>query len=202
MVLQHAADYSALSATLGGLLIDVISGKILAPSMPNRRTPWLHLVLDELAVLGRVAKLPKLLNVGREKGVRTVASTQDWEQITKLYGREDAATLEARFKVKVVCQLGISETRDRVVERFGGKRTIATWETVEVNGPKVRRETETFVIEPELLSDELGVRETAGQVLVRCAVFGLGNPAVVDIPFTVWPERREAHMPVVRSGRQ
>ncbi len=196
IVLQHAADYPMLSSAISGLFIEIVAGKILAPSTPNRNEPWLYLILDELPVLQHLKRLPTLLNVGREKGVRCICATQDWEQIVKIYGTEDAATLEARFKIKVVCALGISETRDRVVERFGGKRTIVEWDHAGEGKPPIRRESEIHVIEPHQISDELGVYGTGHSLSVRAAIFGLGAVAVVNFPFTAWPALRPAHIPI------
>lgn len=196
IVLQHAADYPILSTAVNGLLIEIVAGKILAPSSPNRSTPWLYLILDELPVLKRLNRLPELLNVGREKGVRCIAATQDWEQIEKYYGPEDSKTLEARLKIKIVCQLGICATRDRVAELFAGQRTVLNWDYVGENKPKVRRETRVPVIEHHQLSDELGVIKTRGQLNIRVAIFGLGTPGILNIPFTAWPERRPAHIPL------
>lgn len=196
IVLQHAADYPILSTALSGLLIEIVAGKILAPSSPNRSTPWLHLVLDELPVLRRLERLPELLNVGREKGVRCIAATQDWEQIEKIYGSEDAKTLEARLRIKIVCQLGISATRHHVVEHFGGERTIVEWDYAGENKPKTRRESRVPVIEHHQLSDELGVIQTGNQTNVRVVIFGLGSPGIVNIPFTAWPSQRDAHVPL------
>lgn len=196
IILQHAADYPILSSAISGLLLEIVSNKILAPSMPSRSEPWLYLILDELPVLKRLEKLPTLLNVGREKGIRCIGATQDWEQIIKLYGPEDAATLEARFKIKVVCALGISETRDRVVERFGGNRTILEWDYAGEGKPKIRRESQIPVIQPSQLSDDLGIYKNGSSLAVRVAIFGLGAVAVVNIPFTAWPQIRRAHVPL------
>lgn len=193
IILQHNAEYPLLSTAISALLVDVVCGKLLSPSAPKRDRPWLHLILDELPVLGRLEQFPKLLNVGREKGAAAIVATQDWEQILKLYHQHDAATLEARFKVKVVCRLGISETRDRVVSKYAGRRTIETWVAVKKDkSEKTRHESEIDVIEPNYLDDELGVRVVDGFLVVRVLVFGLGNPTVVEIPFTQWRKRREA----------
>ncbi|WP_204332974.1 hypothetical protein, partial [Klebsiella pneumoniae] len=75
----------------------------------------------------------------------------------------DAATLEARFKIKVVCRLGTSETRERVVGKYAGRRTIETWVATSRDKPeKIRHENEIDVIEPNYLDDELGVRIVDG----------------------------------------
>lgn len=201
IVLQHAADYPILSTAISALLIEIVAAKILAPSTPNCLSPWLYLILDELPVLKRLDRLPTLLNVGREKGVRCIAATQDWEQILKLYGPEDAATLEARFKIKVVCQLGISETRDRVVERFGGKRTILEWDYAGEGKPRARRESEIPVIDAHQLSYDLGVHRAGKEIDIRAAIFGLGPVAIVNIPFTAWPLRRPPHAPLALTNQ-
>lgn len=195
IILQHNAEYPLLSTAISALLVDVVCGKLLSPSTPKRDRPLLHLILDELPVLGRLEQFPKLLNVGREKGAAAIVATQDWEQIQKLYQQHDAATLEARFKVKVVCRLGISETRDRVVSKYAGRRTIETWVVATKDkSEKTRQESEINVIEPNYLDDELGVRVVDGFLVVRVVVFGLGNPAIVEIPFTQWRKRREAYL--------
>lgn len=194
IILQHNAEYPLLSTAIGGLLVDIVCGKLLSPSAPKRDRPWLHLILDELPVLGRLDQFPKLLNVGREKGAAAIVATQDWEQILRLYQQHDAATLEARFKIKVVCRLGISETRERVVGKYAGRRTIETWVVARKGKPeKVRHEREIDVIEPNYLDDELGVRTVDGFVVVRAVVFGLGNPVIIEMPFTQWCKRREAY---------
>ncbi|MCA3581739.1 MAG: type IV secretion system DNA-binding domain-containing protein [Burkholderia sp.] len=194
IILQHNAEYPLLSTAISGLLVDIVCGKLLSPSAPKRDRPWLHLILDELPVLGRLEQFPKLLNVGREKGAAAIVATQDWDQILKLYQQHDAATLEARFKIKVVCRLGISETRERVVGKYAGRRAIETWVVARKGKPeKVRHEREIDVIEPNYLDDELGVRTVDGFLVVRALVFGLGNPVIVEMPFTQWCSRREAY---------
>lgn len=199
LVLQNSSEHPNLSTTINGLLVEIVAGKILSATMPKRSSPWLYMILDELPVLKKLHRLPELLNVGREKGVRCIAAAQDWDQIIKNYGNEDAKTLEARFKIKVVCQLGISETRDRVVEKYAGSRTIVEWDPARQGHPPTRRESKISVIQGHQLSDDLGVRKIHGQLQVRTVIFGLGVPAMVNIPFTSWIERRPQHVPIKKS---
>lgn len=200
IVLQHAADYPILSTAISGLLIEIVAGKVLAPSSPNRSTSWLNLILDELHVLKHLERLPELLSVGREKGVRCIIATQDWEQIEKIYGPEDSKILDARFRIKIVCQLGICETRNRVVKDFGGQRTIVEWDYAGENKPKIRRESQVPVIEHHQLSDELRVFKKGKKLNVRVAIFGLGSPGILNIPFTAWPPQRPAHVSFSQSS--
>jgi hypothetical protein len=201
LVLQNSSEHPNLSTAINGLLVEFIAGKILSAKMPKRSSPWLYMILDELPVLKKLHRLPELLNVGREKGVRCIAAAQDWEQVIKNYGDEDAKTLEARFRIKVVCRLGISETRDRVVEKYAGSRTVVTWDPAQKDHPPTRRESKISVIEAHQLSDDLGVRKINGRLQVRTAIFGLGVPAIVNIPFTSWIERRPSHVPVLKTHR-
>jgi len=84
VILQHNADYPLLSTAISGLLVDIVCGKLLSLSTPKRARPWLHLIRDELPAPGRLQQFPKLLNIGREKGVVAIVATQDWDQLKAL----------------------------------------------------------------------------------------------------------------------
>lgn len=202
IILQHAADYPKLSSTISGLFVEVLAGKILAASMSNRSDPWLYFLLDEMSTLGRLDRLPNMLSVGREKGVRCIAVNQDWEQVIKLYGKEDAATLEARFTIKVVCKLGISDTRDRVIDKFAGQREIEEWDGTVINGKKIYRIRTVPVLRPKQISEELGIIGKSNNLRVRLLIFGLGDIAMVDIPFTAWQKRRPPHVPNLQERQE
>ncbi|KAJ8137723.1 hypothetical protein OY671_009064, partial [Metschnikowia pulcherrima] len=73
-------------------------------------------------------------------------------------------------------------------------RKIETWVAAGRDRPeKIRQEKESDVIAPNYSDNELGVRIVDGFLVVRASVFGLGNPAVVETPFTQWRKRREAY---------
>jgi hypothetical protein len=203
IVMQSAADYPELSAMLNGLLVEIVAGAILAPSSLNQSKPWLYLVLDELPVLKKLKRLPEILNVGREKGVRTICATQDWEQIIKYYGDEDANTLDERFGIKVVSKITSGKTRKRVLN-FEEDRTIREWFSAGKDRPRTHQDRGHPVITAEQLSQELGVYKSwrGKRVEVRVAVFGLGPAAILNIPLTAWPERRDAHAPLPTTKLQ
>src|SRR5690606_4237771 len=88
---------------------------------PSRK---IALVLDELAELGRLSRLPNLLSVGREVGVITIAAVQDLGQLTAIYGETVAKALEARFGIKVIGRLTAGDTAERISKVLIGDRLV------------------------------------------------------------------------------
>jgi hypothetical protein len=199
IVVQKSAEYPELSALVGGLLVERLAALVLAPGRPRNPPRKIALMLDELAELGELRRLPNLLSVGREVGVMTIAAIQDLGQLVETYGETTARTLEARFGIKVIGRLSAGDTAERISKILIGDRVVE-WDESKPSGAKgeklqdKRRETHP-VFPPERMETELGVRKARGAVLIRCLVLGLGDPALLDVPFTAWPDRRPAHRP-------
>ncbi len=199
IVIQKSAEYPELSALVGGLLVERLAGLALAPARRRNPDRKIALVLDELAELGQLRRLPNLLSVGREVGVVTIAAVQDLGQLTEIYGETVARTLEARFGIKVIGRLTAGDTAERISKVLIGDRLVEFFDprpggAHKGEPPQKRRETHP-VFPPERMETELGVHRFHGKILVRCLVLGLGGPALLDVPFTAWPERRPAHRP-------
>ncbi|CAH1649501.1 TrwB_AAD_bind domain-containing protein [Hyphomicrobiales bacterium] len=199
LVLQKSSEYPELTQQLNAFLIDRLVGLALRSGRERNPATKLALCLDELPECGRLHRLPNLLNIGREFGVVTVAAVQDIAHLIELYGENLTRILLARFRIKLVHQLDAGDTAERV----------AGWlkqRTIEFDGPErydpvakrnVRdtvRETSPVLAE-DRLETELGVRMEKGQPIVRAMILGLGNPAILDIPATGWPDRRLGHEP-------
>ena len=199
IVIQKSAAYPELSTLVGGLLVERLAGLVLSPGRKRAPARRIALVLDELAELGRLHRLPNLLAVGREVGVLTVAAVQDLGQLVETYGETAARTLEARFGIKVIGRLTAGDTAERISKVLIGERMVEFFDRnlggSEKPHPAQRRRETHPVFPPERMETELGVRAFRGEVLVRCLVLGLGDPALVDVPFTAWPDRRAAHRP-------
>lgn len=199
IMIQKSAEYPELSALVGGLLVERLAGLALAPARKRNPSQKIALVLDELAELGRLSRLPNLLSVGREVGVVTIAAVQDLGQLTAIYGETVARTLEARFGIKVIGRLTAGDTAERISKVFIGDRLVEFSDpqpggTNGTERPQKRRENHP-VFPPERMEMELGVRGFRGKSLIRCIILGLGDPVLLDVPFTAWPERRPAHRP-------
>lgn len=199
IIIQKSAEYPELSSLVGGLLVERLAALVLAPGRPRNPSRKVALVLDELAELGELRRLPNLLSVGREVGVMTIAAIQDLGQLVETYGETTARTLEARCGIKVIGRLTAGDTAERISKVLIGDRLIQFVEAAQAGAnnnapPETRRETHP-VFPPERMETELGVRTVRGTALIRCLILGLGDPALLDLPFTAWPDRRHAHKP-------
>jgi hypothetical protein len=220
ILLQKSSEYPELSALVGSFLIDRLIGLALQPGrnrtgpaqnaprvrLPRERQigrcpngPRLTLILDELPECGRLERLPNLLNIGREYGVVTIAGLQDFAQLDEVYGENWSNVMLNRFRIKLIHALDAGDTADRVGRLLGTRR-------VEFFGPAKRdpasgrmvQELERDIVPvfpTDRLQSELGVRRKGRRKIVRLLVMGLGNPAIVDVPLTVWRDRRRAHIP-------
>jgi type IV secretory pathway TraG/TraD family ATPase VirD4 len=81
-------DSSSAALPLANLWLDLIVGRLLN-STKDRRRVWI--VVDELPVLGRQAKLETLVTRGRKRGLAAVLGYQSIAQLRRIYGREQAA---------------------------------------------------------------------------------------------------------------
>lgn len=203
LVLQRSAEYASLSTMLGGFLLDRLLGLVMAPTGERNRHEKLVLCLDEFPELGRVERLPNALNVGRELGLVTLGGLQDIAHLFEIYGEQIAQVLLARFRVKLIHQLDPGDTVDRVMKMLG-ERTIVTKSETETH-PTTGKALLVTRTEPvfglQQFETELGVRTENGVMLARMMVLGLGNPAVLDVPVTGWPDRRPAHVPATWLDR-
>jgi hypothetical protein len=211
IVLQKSSEYPELSSLVGSFLVDRLVGLALRPgrnhrgmegTKPGNRAaqlePRLTLCLDELPECGRLHRLPNLLNVGREFRVVTIAAVQDLAQLTEIYGENLSEVILARFRIKLIHQLDAGNTADRISKLLGTRR-------VEFLGP-ARRDPASGRLVQNLDRDiiavfpgdrfqmEIGVRLKGRRKIVRLMVMGLGNPAIVDVPLTVWRDQRPGHV--------
>jgi hypothetical protein len=197
IILQRSSEYAYLSTALGGFLIDRLLGLAMSPDRNRNRGGKLVLCLDELPELGVITRLPNALNIGRELGLITIGGVQDIAHLVKIYGNELAQVLLARFRIKVIHQLDAGDTADRISALIGD-RTVLRPSPSEFNAktgkPVLVREKER-VLDPYMFETALGVRNNSGTLVSRTLIMGLGNPAILDIPITGWPERRPGHAP-------
>ena len=199
VVIQKSAAYPELSALVGALLVERLAGLLLSPGRARNHSRKVALVLDELAEFGRLRRLPNLLSVGREVGVVTIAAIQDLGQLVEIYGETVAKTLEARFGIKVIGRLTAGDTAERISKVLIGDRLVEYFEPVPSGirkGEPAEKRRETHpVFPPERMETELGVRPVRDRSTIRCLILGFGDPALIDMPFTAWIDRRAASRP-------
>lgn len=199
LLLQKSGDYPELSSTVGSFLAERVAAAALASTRRRPGTEGLTMLLDEFPEVP-IERLPRLLALGRELHVNTIATVQDLGQITALFGQEQGAVVESRFGIRLVLRLEPGETVRRICDVWIGRRQIRRRRdaTVEELARGVTKPMETVweeTITPDVLSDTLGVFETSTGKMIRLLVTGFPTLAIVDVPLTTWADRREAHVP-------
>ncbi|MDU6831429.1 MAG: type IV secretion system DNA-binding domain-containing protein [Bradyrhizobium sp.] len=199
LLLQKSGDYPELSSTVGSFLAERVAAAALASTRRRPGTEGLTMLLDEFPEVP-IERLPRLLALGRELHVNTIATVQDLGQITALFGQEQGSVVESRFGIRLVLRLEPGETARRICEVWVGRRQIRRRRdtTVEELARGIARPMETVwedTITPDILSDTLGVFETSAGKMIRVLVTGFPTLAIVDVPITTWADRREAHVP-------
>jgi len=199
LVFQKSADYPELSNLVGSFLAERVAAAALAPHRRGPNTERLAMILDEFPEVS-IDRLPRLLALGREMNVTTIATVQDLGQISLLLGRENASIVEARFGIRIVLKLEPGDAVERICSVWAGTRRIRRRRdaTADELAKGITKPTET-VVEPviasDFLTDDLGVFETSNGRVIRMMVTGFSTLAVLDVPLTIWPDRRPAHMP-------
>ncbi|KAB0678442.1 type IV secretion system DNA-binding domain-containing protein [Aureimonas leprariae] len=204
IILQKSSEYPTLSTAVGAFIVDRLAGLAMRPGRERNPATRLTLCLDELPECGKLHRLPNLLNVGRELGVVTIAAVQDIASLIELYGENTTGTLLARFRIKLVHQLNAGNTAERVVKLLG-ERTVeypGSKEHDARTGRMIRKPVREMVpvFPMDRLEDELGVRVEGDKTIARVLIMGLGNPAILDMPVTGWPDRRPGHVPATWLG--
>jgi type IV secretory pathway TraG/TraD family ATPase VirD4 len=91
-------ESNSAALPLANLWLDLIVGRLLN-SAGDRRRVWV--VVDELPVLGRQAKLETLVTRGRKRGLGGVLGFQSIAQLRRIYGHEQAAVLASMPSTKL-----------------------------------------------------------------------------------------------------
>lgn len=95
-----ASDPSSreLVIPLNAALLEIIASRLMSRERDDAQKIWL--VIDELASLGTLPTLPKLMQEGRKYGGCIIASTQSTSQLYHNYGEADASNLIGLFRTK------------------------------------------------------------------------------------------------------
>ena len=145
---KRNGDFSVRQFVAGGggralfLEYDVARGTTLSPvyrtlldialkeALSRRRTSGrVFVVLDEFALLPKLAHLEAGLNYGRSLGLRFVVGTQNTSQVDHVYGEGRGSSLLAGFGTVFAFRLFDQPSRDFVRGRFGLNRTLLRYDT-------------------------------------------------------------------------
>lgn len=199
LIFQTSSNYPELSRLVGSFVAERVAAAALAPERRNPGTEPLILVLDEFPQAS-IDRLPSVLSLGREMRVTTIATVQDLGQIFQKFGDREGSVVEARFGIRIILQLEPGETTRRICDVWLGQRRIkrrrdATPDELAKGITKPKETVWEGTITQDFLTDELGVFETPKGKIIRVLVTGFPTLAIMDVPLTTWPDRREAHVP-------
>jgi Type IV secretion-system coupling protein DNA-binding domain len=114
-------DSSSAALPLANLWLDLIVGRLLNCAS-NRRRVWI--VVDELPMLGRQAKLETLVTRGRKRGLAAVLGYQSIAQLRRIYGHEQAAVLASMPSTKLLLRVDEPETAAFIACQIGERETL------------------------------------------------------------------------------
>ena len=113
-------DSNSAALPLVNVWLDLLVGRLLN-SNPRRRV-WI--IVDELPVLGRQAKLETLVTRGRKHGLAAVLGFQSIAQLRRLYGHEQAAVLAAMPSTKLLLRVDEPETAAFIARQIGDREAL------------------------------------------------------------------------------
>jgi type IV secretory pathway TraG/TraD family ATPase VirD4 len=152
LIIANDPKYSSISSPLCSAVLSIVVREVL--SLPDNNSVKYWFVLDELADLPKTESLVKWLSLGRAKGARTIAGTQNISQIQAIYGDKETETLTSLFSNIITLKVGSSaETAKKVADNLGKrlvKRATINFDK-EGNKSTSYQQSEEYIVRPEQL---------------------------------------------------
>jgi hypothetical protein len=113
-------ESNSAALPLANLWLDLLVGRLLDSNSRRR----VRIVVDELPVLGRQAKLEALVTRGRKRGLAAVLGFQSIAQLRRIYGHEQAAVLASMPSTKLLLRVDEPETAAFIARQIGDRETL------------------------------------------------------------------------------
>lgn len=118
LIIQSHPLYAAMMKSMTSTMLHYLTALVLATKDNEEERTWL--ILDELGNLPKLGSLDRWLSMGRSKGARTIAGTQNISQTREIYGDNISETILNLFKSHVVFQCGsLGKTAETASESLG-----------------------------------------------------------------------------------
>lgn len=164
LILQNSTTYQTMAQ---GILQSAVRACASAiDNLPDSHTRKRWFFLDELPQMGKLQSLPRLLEVGRSKGVRAILAFQDISQAREIYGYNIARALSSMAGTHVYARTQGGETPQWLSDQVGKKTVWRALENVSIHyggGGSTSahyQSTEEPVIRPEEFGSQIGVVKT------------------------------------------
>jgi len=178
------------------LFVNVIGSYILNLSDDLQRR--IYLFLDEFTSLNKLEQVIKLIKLGRSKGASIWLAFQDFQQLEKIYSREDMRTVINSCATIAVLQLKEPQAAQYFADRFGKMEFFEKNQTVSM-GVAVNRDglsfneqrKQDYIVKPaDILTLEpfkaFVMIRSIGTTLTKVSIvkFDIKNQSFIKVPLT------------------
>lgn len=125
---------SPADAAYARALVNLITRRVGSLEFSESKKRKSGLWLDEIIQFGKLENIAKTMEVGRSKGLYVVAATQDFSQISKIYGQDELQKWDALFGLKVFMEIAGQESQEFVSKSVGQREIQLIQRTASGNG--------------------------------------------------------------------
>lgn len=176
----------AMLAPIYGMFIELMA--INHMDLPQDRLRRIWYLMDELPAIGKISKLPSLLNKGPSYGVCAVIGSQSIVQLDSRYGEQDRRAILNSCATSVVYCVEDDKTAEEMSKRIGqsetekAKENLSTASVDSRDGVTVMAEyKKDYIISPDQLRNLQPLN-----CYVRVAGFGTANK--VKLQYIPYPQ--------------
>ena len=117
LFLSNTEKTQALFKPILSLFVNAVGSNVL--NLPDDRERRFYFFIDEFTALTRLDKVIDLLKLGRSKGASLFLAFQDFQQLEKIYSKEDMRTIINNCKNVAVGQIKEPDAAKYLASRFG-----------------------------------------------------------------------------------
>jgi type IV secretory pathway TraG/TraD family ATPase VirD4 len=195
VILGGNKEFGPLMSSFAGALVAQTAAYVCSPRLTDSRTRRLYFVFDEFPQLGKVDIEP-LVAVGRSKGARVWLGLQDFGQLKKLYGADEAQAIAAMVGTLICAGAAPGETAKFIADMAGTREVERNSLSISVQGGMTAASTsqswqrETIPVLTE--SQASGLGPVPGTREIRALLLNFGDDALVlRWPFDTRPSIAE-----------
>ena len=175
-------EFGSLMSAFAGALVAQAAACVCSPRLSDSRSRRLYFMLDEFPQLGKVDIEP-LVAVGRSKGARVWLGLQDFGQLKKLYGADEAQAITAMVGTLICAGAAPGETAKFISEMAGSREVERSSLSTSIQGGTSAASTshswqrETIPVLSESQASGLGPVPRKSEI--RALLLNFGDDALI-----------------------
>jgi len=209
IILQGNERYKQLEQSYIQAIMALVGATVSSPTIKESKKRSIWFIFDEIAQVGKIPTLTKMLEVGRSKGIRMVLGMQDVSQIKEVYGDRVAETWTSNIGTYFLGRTLSVETAEFLAKLCGKEKVrkyVASFAGGGVAGQTAEQrqdswqEADEYIIRPDEFS-ALGARPRKKAVEL---VLLTGSDTVYKMlwPFQDTERIRESEIPAAWTKRK